>query len=239
MTCPTAVSKRRKPAIPVRPAGGRTECPDLDGQRRDRHRAEVHADRQGFGFARGVAVCDRSEVVRSGARSASGGLGWCQAGQLLAGLPQFPRGRVVARSGRRLALLALDVVPAALARHLRRTGQVHDGVRAAPGPGRERPGDRDAERWLQRFHATGVDGLGNQPGAGRKRRITEAQRSRIIALARSVPPGQLARDAAGLQEARSLVLTNVYAKTTLTEPARTWSSGLLTLSTGDAVSRVW
>jgi transposase len=52
-------------------------------------------------------------------------------------------------------------------------------------------------RWLHRFNAAGIDGLGNQPGAGRKRRITEAQRSAIIALARSAPPGRLARDAAG------------------------------------------
>ena len=34
-------------------------------------------------------------------------------------------------------------------------------------------------------------------GAGRKRRITEAQRSAIIALARPEPPGRLARDADG------------------------------------------
>ena len=40
-------------------------------------------------------------------------------------------------------------------------------------------------------------GLGNLPGCGRKRRITEAQRSAIIALARSVPPGRLDRDGAG------------------------------------------
>jgi hypothetical protein len=51
-------------------------------------------------------------------------------------------------------------------------------------------------RWLHRFNAADVDGLGNQPGAGRKRRITEAERSAIIALARSVPPGRLARDGA-------------------------------------------
>ena len=52
-------------------------------------------------------------------------------------------------------------------------------------------------RWLHRFNAAGIDGLGNQPGAGRKRRVTEAQRSAIIAMARSLPPGQLARDATG------------------------------------------
>jgi len=52
-------------------------------------------------------------------------------------------------------------------------------------------------RWLHRFNAAGLDGLGDRPGAGRKRRITEAQRSAIIALARSEPPGRLARDAEG------------------------------------------
>jgi transposase len=57
--------------------------------------------------------------------------------------------------------------------------------------------DNTVRRWLHRFNAAGIEGLGNQPGAGRKRRITEAERSRIIALARSVPPGRLDRDAAG------------------------------------------
>ena len=52
-------------------------------------------------------------------------------------------------------------------------------------------------RWLRRFNAAGLDGLGDRPGAGRKRRITEAERSAIIALARSVPPGRLDRDGAG------------------------------------------
>ncbi len=52
-------------------------------------------------------------------------------------------------------------------------------------------------RWLHRFNANGIDGLGNRPGAGRRRRITGAQRSHIITLARSAPPGPLARDAIG------------------------------------------
>jgi transposase len=57
--------------------------------------------------------------------------------------------------------------------------------------------ENKVRRWLHRFNAAGIDGLGNRPGSGRKRRITEAQRSTIIALARSLPPGQLARDATG------------------------------------------
>src|SRR5258705_14018648 len=47
---------------------------------------------------------------------------------------------------------------------------------------------------LVRVNAEGVDGLGDLPGAGRKRRITERERGRIIALARSDPPGRPGRD---------------------------------------------
>ena len=36
---------------------------------------------------------------------------------------------------------------------------------------------------LHRFNAEGIDGLGDRPGAGRKPRLTEYERSRIIALA--------------------------------------------------------
>lgn len=50
---------------------------------------------------------------------------------------------------------------------------------------------------LARFNAEGIDGLGDLPGAGRKRRISEAERGRIIALARSVPPGRPERTAGG------------------------------------------
>lgn len=46
---------------------------------------------------------------------------------------------------------------------------------------------------LVRFNAEGIDGLGDLPGAGRKRRITERERGRIIALARSDPPGRAQR----------------------------------------------
>src|ERR671939_1481494 len=48
-----------------------------------------------------------------------------------------------------------------------------------------------------RFNAEGIDGLGDRPGAGRKRRITETERGPIIALAHSVPPGQPERTPGG------------------------------------------
>jgi transposase len=43
---------------------------------------------------------------------------------------------------------------------------------------------------LTRFTAEGLDGLGDRPGAGRKPRLTEAERSTLVALARSTPPGR-------------------------------------------------
>jgi hypothetical protein len=48
--------------------------------------------------------------------------------------------------------------------------------------------ENTVRRWLHRFNAAGIDGLGNRPGPGRTRRITEAQRSRIIALAAPCRP---------------------------------------------------
>src|SRR4051812_40403184 len=50
---------------------------------------------------------------------------------------------------------------------------------------------------LARFAADGLDGLGDRPGAGRKPRISQAERSQLIALVASPPPGRLVRDDAG------------------------------------------
>ena len=50
---------------------------------------------------------------------------------------------------------------------------------------------------LQRFNGEGVDGLQDRPRPGRKRRIGEADRSALIALVGSAPPGCLARDTDG------------------------------------------
>ncbi|MFD9302173.1 helix-turn-helix domain-containing protein [Streptomyces sp. NPDC060048] len=47
--------------------------------------------------------------------------------------------------------------------------------------------------WFHRFNALGVEGLEDRPVAGRPRRITEAERSRIIALVRQAPQGRLTR----------------------------------------------
>jgi transposase len=53
---------------------------------------------------------------------------------------------------------------------------------------------------LTRFNAEGVDGLGDRPGPGRPPRLTEDERSRIIALVRSRPPGAIIRQLDGTLE---------------------------------------
>ncbi|MFJ9376723.1 helix-turn-helix domain-containing protein [Streptomyces sp. NPDC101455] len=51
--------------------------------------------------------------------------------------------------------------------------------------------EKTVRRWLHRFNRTGLEGLGDLGGQGRKRRITEVERSRTIALVKQVPPGRL------------------------------------------------
>src|SRR5262249_39901072 len=50
---------------------------------------------------------------------------------------------------------------------------------------------------IVRFNAEGVEGLGDRPGAGRKPRLSEAERSRILALAKGPPPGAIVRRSEG------------------------------------------
>jgi transposase len=53
-------------------------------------------------------------------------------------------------------------------------------------------------KWLHRFNAHGIDGLADLPRSGLPRRISEHERGRIIALARSTPPGRLIQGGEGL-----------------------------------------
>jgi transposase len=51
--------------------------------------------------------------------------------------------------------------------------------------------EKTVRRWLHRFNRTGLEGLEDLGGQGRKRRITELERSRIVGLVRLTPPGRL------------------------------------------------
>jgi transposase len=74
---------------------------------------------------------------------------------------------------------------------------------------------------LARFAAEGVEGLADRPGGGRKRRITEAERGRIIALARSRPPGRPARTAGGDLHAAAAQAPAQWTLDTLVQAAQT------------------
>ena len=95
-----------------------------------------------------------------------------------------------------------------------------DGLAVAAIAARAGCHENTVRRWLHRFNAAGIDGLGNRPGGGRKRRITEAQRSAIIALARSEPPGRLVRDVTGELSADDERGPAEWTLDTLTQAAR-------------------
>jgi hypothetical protein len=69
-----------------------------------------------------------------------------------------------------------------------RTGEIACHLRCHPQTVRER---------FERFNAEGVEGLTNRPGAGRKARLTERDRSQLIALVAQPPPGRPVRLADG------------------------------------------
>jgi transposase len=73
---------------------------------------------------------------------------------------------------------------------------------------------------LHRFNAEGLDGLGDRPIPGRPPRLTEEDRSVIIALARGDPPGRLVRGPDGTLEAAEETGPATWTLDSLTEVAR-------------------
>src|SRR4051812_16651290 len=73
---------------------------------------------------------------------------------------------------------------------------------------------------LARFAAEGLDGLGDRPGAGRRPRISQDQRSQLIALVAGPPPGRLVRDGAGELSATDATGAAVWTLDALTAAAR-------------------
>jgi transposase len=71
---------------------------------------------------------------------------------------------------------------------------------------------------LNRFNAEGINGLGMREGAGRKPRLTEQERSRILALVKQPPLGKLERYAETLQ-ARDETGSAQWSLDALTEAA--------------------
>jgi transposase len=79
---------------------------------------------------------------------------------------------------------------------------------------------KTVREWLHRFNTQGVDGLGDRPIPGRPRRLTEHERGRIIALARSQPPGRPARTADGDLRAADERAPAQWTLNSLTEAAQ-------------------
>jgi transposase len=73
-----------------------------------------------------------------------------------------------------------------------RTTQIANELGCHPQTVRER---------FHRFNEEGLDGLGDRPGSARKQRISETERSFIISLVGTDPPGRLVRGAGGELEA--------------------------------------
>jgi transposase len=72
---------------------------------------------------------------------------------------------------------------------------------------------------LKRFNEQGFDGLGDRPRPGRHTRLTEAERSTIIAFARKPAPGSLQRQKDGTVEARDEQASAQWSLDALTQAA--------------------
>lgn len=92
-----------------------------------------------------------------------------------------------------------------------RTAQIAEELGCHPKTVRKR---------LHRFNTEGLDGLGDRPGAGRQPRITEDERSRIIALLSKDPPGRLVRYDGLPPEALDETKAAYWTLDTLAEAAR-------------------
>ncbi|MEU6586498.1 helix-turn-helix domain-containing protein [Nocardia sp. NPDC046763] len=73
---------------------------------------------------------------------------------------------------------------------------------------------------LHRFNTHGLEGLGDRPGSGRKPRLTETERSRIVSLVATTPPGRLTRRSDGALEAEQDGSPSCWTLDSLTEALR-------------------
>jgi transposase len=73
---------------------------------------------------------------------------------------------------------------------------------------------------IERFNIDGLDGLGDRPGAGRKPRLSETERSTIIALVATTPPGRPTRQADGSLEADDPEAASCWTLDALVEAAQ-------------------
>jgi transposase len=107
-----------------------------------------------------------------------------------------PTDAVEERTVRKLA--SARHAPASLIQRARIVTASWDGVGVGELSQRLGCHPKTVYKWLHRFNADGLDGLGDLPRRGLPRRISEHERGRIIQLARSQPPGRLHQGGEGL-----------------------------------------
>jgi len=73
---------------------------------------------------------------------------------------------------------------------------------------------------IHRFNDEGIDGLGDRPRAGRKPRLTQLQRSKIIALVANNPPGKLLTEPDGVLRAEDETKPAYWTLDALAEAAQ-------------------
>jgi transposase len=94
-------------------------------------------------------------------------------------------------------LAASRHAPADWIRRARMIARSWDGLRTAAIAAELGCHPQTVRERILRFNAEGVDGLGDKPGPGRRRRLTEAERSVIIRLVGTAPPGRRVRQVDG------------------------------------------
>jgi transposase len=86
--------------------------------------------------------------------------------------------------------------------HARMVARSWDGERVEAIAKELQCSPQTVRRRLHRFESEGLEGLGDRPKAGRPRRLTSEDDSRLIALVRKAPPGQLVTQRDGTMVAR-------------------------------------
>jgi transposase len=129
-----------------------------------------------------------------------------------------PRDAREARQIRKLA--ASRHAPADWIRRARMIVRSWDGLRTTTIAAELGCHPQSVRERIIRFNAEGIDGLGDRPGAGRKRRLTEPERSAIIRLVGTPPPGLLLQQDDGPLCAANTTAAAEWTLDTLTTAAR-------------------
>src|SRR5258708_9878816 len=80
--------------------------------------------------------------------------------------------------------------PADWIAHAQMVARSWDGLRTRPVAEELGCHPQTVREHLRAFNERGLDGLGSKPGSGRKPRLTEQERGRILALVKRPPPGK-------------------------------------------------